>query len=77
MKKLGVPGTQLYTSYYYSNLLSAKLAEQADGTVVIQLPLPDDTVIPAFNAEQIGLFARVAFRNPDKWIGASRPLSYS
>lgn len=65
-----MPGTQLYTSYYFSNLLVAKLEEQ-DGATVLKLPLPDDTVIPGFNPDQIGLWARVAFRDPEEWIGAS------
>lgn len=70
IKKVGAPATQLYTSYYYSNLLAAKLTEE-DGKTIINIPLPDDAPIPAFNAEQIGLWVRVALRDPEQWIGAS------
>ncbi|BEJ14619.1 hypothetical protein CspHIS471_0403860 [Cutaneotrichosporon sp. HIS471] len=68
IKAQGVPATILYSSYYFTNLLSAKLEERGD-EIVLKLPLPDDTVIPAFNANQIGLFARLAFENPQEWTG--------
>lgn len=31
--------------------------------------MPDNTVLPGFNPEQIGLWARVAFRDPKEWAG--------
>ncbi|WOO82134.1 NmrA-like family domain-containing protein 1 [Vanrija pseudolonga] len=63
LKKLNAPATPLYTAYYYSNVfMSAKGA-------VLDLPIPEDAVIPAFDAGQIGLWARAAFRDPAKWIG--------
>ncbi|CAK9787085.1 NAD(P)-binding protein [Cutaneotrichosporon oleaginosum] len=68
IKEQGVPATFLYTSYYFTNLNSAKLEEKGDETV-LQLPLPDDTQIPGFNPNQIGWFARVAFANPEEWTG--------
>ncbi|BEI83710.1 hypothetical protein CcaverHIS002_0403140 [Cutaneotrichosporon cavernicola] len=68
IKAQGVPATILYSSYYFTNLLSAKLEERGD-EIVLKLPLPDDTVIPAFNPNQIGLFARLAFENPQEWTG--------
>lgn len=64
----------LYTSYYFTNLNSAKL-EDKGGETVLQLPLPDDTVIPGFNPHQIGWFARVAFAEPEEWTGESPLLS--
>lgn len=69
MKQNQVPSTQLYTSYFYDNLLLAKTREGEDGKTVISLPLPDDTVLPSFNPHQIGLWAREAFRDPETWIG--------
>lgn len=71
----GVPATILFTSYYFTNLNSAKLEERG-GETVLELPLPDDTVLPGFNPHQIGLFARVAFAEPEEWTGnPPRPRS--
>lgn len=70
IRKLGVPATQLYTSYYFSNLSSMQAREEG-GKLVLSLPLPDDAEIPAFDALQIGLWARVAFRDPKAWAGTS------
>jgi uncharacterized protein YbjT (DUF2867 family) len=68
IKSQNVPATMLYTSYYFTNLNSAKL-EDKGGETVLQLPLPDDTVIPGFNPHQVGWFARVAFAEPEEWTG--------
>lgn len=68
IKQSGIPASNVYPAYYWTNLLSAKTADK-DGKTVIDIPLPDDTVIPGFNPNQIGLWARVAFRDPKAWAG--------
>lgn len=67
MKAQNVPGTQLYTSYFFSNMLVLKQYEK-DGKTILPLPLPDGTVVPSFNPHQIGLWVRAALRDPS-WIG--------
>jgi len=68
IKERGYPATHLYTSFYFSNFLLMKPYEQ-DGKIVLPLQLMDDTVIPGMDASQLGLWARVAFRDPKAWIG--------
>ncbi|KAL1412596.1 hypothetical protein Q8F55_000343 [Vanrija albida] len=60
LKKAGAPATPLYTSLYYSNILL--------GSGPVDFPFPADIVIPAFDAGQVGLWARAALRDPT-WIG--------
>jgi hypothetical protein len=42
---------------------------EIDGKLILHHPLPDNSVIPSFAVEQIGLWAMVAFKDPKKWIG--------
>lgn len=70
IKKSGIPWTMLYASYYFSNLLTGP-PKVEDGKAIFHLPMPDNTVIPGFNPEQLGLWARVAFRDPKAWAGES------
>lgn len=60
-----VPTTFLYTCYYFSNVLSQL---QLNGDIQVASPLPDDTVLPSFAVEQVGLFVAAAFLDP-AWIG--------
>lgn len=71
IKKAGVPATNLFTSYYYQNLLGAETFETREGCTILPMVLPDDAIIPAYNPDQLGLWARVAFRNPEEWAGES------
>jgi hypothetical protein len=43
--------------------------KEVDGVIIIQNPIPDETLICQYPAEQIGVWARVAFRDPKAWIG--------
>jgi uncharacterized protein YbjT (DUF2867 family) len=52
VRKSGVPYTLLYTIYYFSNVLS-QIKETPEG-LLLDLPMPDDTVIPSFAVEQTG-----------------------
>lgn len=70
MKKANVPATQVYASYFYQNLLSAKWKQQGDQRI-LGLPMPDDALIPALDVSQIGLWIRVALDDPETWIGES------
>ncbi|BEI80995.1 hypothetical protein CcaverHIS002_0201550 [Cutaneotrichosporon cavernicola] len=62
----GVPFTLLYTSYYYSNILSGQIKE-VDGGLLLDLGMPDDAVLPSYAVEQTGLWAVKAFE--PEWIG--------
>jgi hypothetical protein len=44
------------------------LTAKADGSVQLDNPMPDDTVVPSFAVEQTGLWAAAAFKDPKKWI---------
>ncbi|WOO82133.1 NmrA-like family domain-containing protein 1 [Vanrija pseudolonga] len=63
LKATKAPATPLYASYYYSNILGGPRGP------VLNLPFPETAVIPSFDPDQIGLWARAAFRDPAKWIG--------
>lgn len=75
-EEFGLPATLLYTSRYYSNILDDgypgfQVVNDPDGSLTFRCALPDDTVCDMFAVEQTGLWARLAFRDPSKWIGES------
>jgi hypothetical protein len=72
LKASGIPSTVLYTSQYFSDVIKfGWLQPQKDGSVMLGMPCPDDTIIPAFPVEQTGLWVLEALNNPSKWIGTS------
>jgi len=71
-KKEGYPVTHLYTSHYISNLVKfGALSREADGSLKLSTPTPDDAPMPNFAVEQTGGWVLAAFNNPDKYIGES------
>lgn len=38
-------------------------------TFILNLPLPDDSLIPGFPVAQTGLWVKTAFDDPKNWIG--------
>lgn len=72
MRDAKVPATQVFTSYFYENLLDAKW-EEKDGKRVFKLEMPDDAQIPSYSVAQVGLWVRVALNDPEKWIGEYSP----
>lgn len=71
LAELNVPTTNLFLSYYFSNLFMLGGTEQPDGTLVLTNPLPDGVGIPSFAVEETGQWARAAFRDPAHWVGRS------
>jgi len=71
LDKIGVPTTNVLTSFYYENLLSEgfHMTSKRDDTVVFSLPYPSDSTIPAYSVADTGAFVLEAFSHPDKWIG--------
>lgn len=70
-KKEGYPVTHLYTSHYISNLVKfGALSKEADGSLKLSTPTPDDAPMPNFAVEQTGGWVLAAFNTPDKYIGA-------
>lgn len=68
MKDKNIPATNLYTSYFFQNLLMDKWTDKGQ-TRVLSLPMPDDAKMPGFNVDDIGLWVRAALEDPEKWIG--------
>jgi hypothetical protein len=68
IRTLGLPATNIYTSYYFSNILSAPVTRKGDA-LVLENAMPDNTRIASFAVEQMGLWALAAFKDPGKWIG--------
>jgi len=75
LKKIGVPTSNVITSFYYENLLSTGFGfvKWRDDTVVFNVPYPADSTIPSFSVSDTGAFVLEAFNNPDKWIGKTLP----
>ncbi|EJT47954.1 hypothetical protein A1Q1_03189 [Trichosporon asahii var. asahii CBS 2479] len=69
MKKNNIPGTQLYTSFFFQNLGMAKWDEGKDGKRILHLELPDDAQMPGFSVDDVGYWVRAALEDPQKWIG--------
>jgi len=71
LDKIGVPSSNVLTSFYYENFLSeaARMVSWRDDTVVFSLAYPGDASIPAYAVADTGAFVLEAFNNPDKWMG--------
>jgi len=71
LNKIGVPTSNLATSFYYENLLSTAFGMLAwrDDTLVFTLPYPTDATIPSYSVTDTGAFVLEALNNPEKWIG--------
>ncbi|EJT47955.1 hypothetical protein A1Q1_03190 [Trichosporon asahii var. asahii CBS 2479] len=73
MREHGVPSTQLFTSYFFENLLSTPWKEEG-GRKILQIPMTDDTPFPGFSAAETGLWVRAAFED-ESWIGKDMDTS--
>lgn len=73
MREHGVPSTQLFTSYFFENLLSTPWKEEG-GRKILQIPMTDDTPFPGFSAAETGLWVRAAFED-ESWIGECTAFS--
>ncbi|EJD47470.1 NAD(P)-binding protein [Auricularia subglabra TFB-10046 SS5] len=72
LKASGVPRTTFYNPFYYENLVNPNMAmvtKADDGTLVLDLPIPEDTYIPSYSNDQAGAWVLTAFKNPSEWIG--------
>jgi len=70
IKSINLPATNVYSAFYFENLQSLFPPQKdADGTIVVDIPIISDAKIFAFAVEDIGGFVAEAFRNPGKWIG--------
>ena len=72
IKSTKLPTTFLYTCTPYSRILDKHLVKpQPDGTILLDVALPDDCEFPGFAAEQTGDWVKMALRQPKKWAGES------
>lgn len=70
IKSTSLPTTFLYTSTPFSYILwKHTLQSQPHGTFLLDLPVPDDCVLPGYPTEQTGEWVKMALKGGDKWIG--------
>jgi uncharacterized protein YbjT (DUF2867 family) len=71
LKKIGVPTSNVLTSFYYENLLSPAfgMVSWRDDTLVFTMPYPADATLASYSVSDTGAFVLEALNNPDKWIG--------
>ena len=63
------PVTHLYTGFYLSNLVKFKLLQkQEDGSLLLNINMPDDAPLPSYAVEQTGGWVLAAFKDK-KYIG--------
>lgn len=64
----GVPTTTLHSSVPYNRVVTW-LRNGPDGSLILDIPVPDDTKIPFFAIEQTGEYVLAALNNPKRWVG--------
>ncbi|TXT13012.1 hypothetical protein VHUM_01413 [Vanrija humicola] len=64
----GVPTTTLHSSVPYNRIVSW-LRNGPNGTLILDIPVPDDTKIPFYAIEQTGEYVLAALHNPKRWVG--------
>jgi len=71
LKKIGVPTSNVTTSFYYENLLSTGfgMVSWRDDKLVFTMSYPADATMPSYSVSDTGAFVLEALNNPDKWIG--------
>ena len=71
MQEQGIPGTQLYLTYYFNGITKYHLLnKQDDGSFLLQQAGTDETLVPGLPVDQVGAWVEVALAHPDKWKGA-------
>ena len=58
----------MFAAWYFSNIFIFPHEKKGDEHI-LQFPMPDGDKMVGFDAEQIGLWARNAFRDPEAWNG--------
>jgi uncharacterized protein YbjT (DUF2867 family) len=69
IRALGVPATILRPVSFMENFASFNRPVLADGRLVISFALRPETRLPLIAARDIGVFAAMAFGNPDRFMG--------
>lgn len=68
----GVPRTTFYNPFYYENLINPAMGmvkKADDGSLVLDLSIPEDTYIPSYSVDQSGAWVLPALKSPAQWIG--------
>jgi len=74
LRQSGIPSTMLRPTFFMDNFLAFG-PEVVDGTVVVRLALKPDTRVQLVAAEDIGIFAALAFEDPDAYVGRALELA--
>lgn len=72
LKASGVPRTTFCNPFYYENLVNPYMGavkKEEDGTLVLGLSIPEDTLLPSYSNDQAGAWILTVFKNPSEWIG--------
>ena len=70
IRSLGIPASFFLAGFYMSNLPGMSIREMPDGKWGLALPMPDDSPIPLFDAEDdTGKFVKAMFLNEQKVLG--------
>ncbi len=69
IRTLDVPATILRPVFFMDNFTSHTRPEIVDGELVLSLALRPDTVLPLVATQDIGVFAAIAFDQPETLLG--------
>lgn len=70
IRSLGIPASFFLAGFYMSNLPGMSIREMPDGKWGLALPMPDNSPIPLFDAEDdTGKFVKAMFLNEQKVLG--------
>ncbi|MCJ1252094.1 hypothetical protein MMC30_009332 [Trapelia coarctata] len=70
IRSLGIPASYFLPGFYMSNLPGMSLREMPDGKWGLAMPIPADSPIPLFSAEDdSGKFVKAIFLNKEKTLG--------
>lgn len=71
IRSLGIPASFFLPGFYMSNLPGMSLRDMGEGNWALALPLPDDSPMPLFDAEDdTGKFVKAMFLNEKKVLGS-------
>ncbi|KZV86157.1 NAD(P)-binding protein, partial [Exidia glandulosa HHB12029] len=72
LKASGVPFTTFTNCLYYENLVNPGLGflkPLQDGTLSLELPVPENVYLPFYTVSQTGAWILQAFKDPAKYLG--------
>lgn len=70
IRSLGIPASFFMAGFYMSNIPGMSLRQMPDGKWGFALPIPDDSPVPLFDAENdTGKFVKAMFLNEQKVLG--------